>query len=484
MPAQEIIAVTGGPTPNAQANTNFRDPAGMRRRSRGDIRSAPLVPRMREVILTIMRLEWLTTYICKPPEVWNGWKRVQCQELNHSRLAMVVVTGLVAQRLGVLARALNFEKGKLVDIMMKPEPPSPPAEPAAEPELTDKAVVAVVATPQAATPPPSPDGFRGVCKAGSKGASPAKGPVPSAPSARFGGVFKSGPLESRPAATPKATASAQRAHRAQGRLKHVISKIHVFKQLELGVDAPQALSEHGQMHRLFFSSLKVSAAQLTIIAKGNVGACRYLLEHEGLLQYFEKVFWMLGQFYGESDFDLANPEPSSLEGSSDYELHGSKVDFIGSLMSRQSVAVDLAGCVEDARHLRQTASAAFAKLEAKAHRRPLRALCHLHRLHASVACSSQARLSQLQDLQQHRRQRHQHQRAQRAQGRLKHVISKIHVFTQLELGVDAPQALSEHGQMHRLKMLNAESNGTEAPFATRTQGSFWTSCALGGLMLC
>ncbi|CAE7338034.1 unnamed protein product [Symbiodinium sp. CCMP2592] len=114
----------------------------------------------------------------------------------------------------------------------------------------DKAVVAVVATPQAATPPPSPDGFSGVCKAGSKGASPAlKGPVPSAPSARFGGVFKSGPLESRPAAAPKATASAQRAQRAQGRLKHVISKIHVFKPLELGVDAPQALSEHGRMHR-------------------------------------------------------------------------------------------------------------------------------------------------------------------------------------------------------------------------------------------
>ncbi|CAE7338184.1 unnamed protein product [Symbiodinium sp. CCMP2592] len=61
------------------------------------------------------------------------------------------------------------------------------------PTKEDKAVVAVVATPQAATPPPSPDGFSGVCKAGSKGASPAlKGPVPSAPSARFGGVFKSG----------------------------------------------------------------------------------------------------------------------------------------------------------------------------------------------------------------------------------------------------------------------------------------------------
>ncbi|CAE7338013.1 unnamed protein product [Symbiodinium sp. CCMP2592] len=296
----------------------------------------------------------------------------------------------------------------------------------------DKAVVAVVATPQAATPPPSPDGFSGVCKAGSKGA------------------------ESRPAAAPKATASAQRAQRAQGRLKHVISKIHVFKQLELGADAPQALSEHGQMHRLkmlnasqvtdqesngtvapcaagtqgsfwtscalggpgrmgrlnslnsFFSSLKVSAEQLTIIAKGNVGACRYLLEHEGLLQYFEKVFWMLGQFYGESDFDLDNPEPSSLEGGSDYELCGSKVDLIGSLMSRQSVAVDVAGSVEDARHLRQTASAAFAKLEEKAHRRALRALCNLHRLQASVACSSQARLSQLQDPLQHRRQRHQH----------------------------------------------------------------------------
>eukprot|EP00439_Symbiodinium_sp_Y106_P055029 s505_g7.t1 len=72
---------------------------------------------MWQVIFTIMCLEWLTTYICKPPEdrpwdvlgwkgiidedypseIWNGWKRVQCQELNNSRLAMVAITGLVAQ---------------------------------------------------------------------------------------------------------------------------------------------------------------------------------------------------------------------------------------------------------------------------------------------------------------------------------------------------------------------------------------------------
>ena len=32
-----------------------------------------------------------------PSEIWNGWKRVQCQELNNSRLAMVAITGLVAQ---------------------------------------------------------------------------------------------------------------------------------------------------------------------------------------------------------------------------------------------------------------------------------------------------------------------------------------------------------------------------------------------------
>ena len=78
-----------------------------------------------------------------------------------------------------------------------------------------------------------------------------------------------------------------------------------------------------------------------------MGACRYLLEHEGLLQHFEQVFGMLGQFYGESDFDRANSEPSSLEGSSDCELRESKANLIRSLMSRESLAVEEACLVED-----------------------------------------------------------------------------------------------------------------------------------------
>ena len=255
----------------------------------------------------------------------------------------------------------------------------------------------------AGTPPP--DGCSGVCKAGGKSASLAKGPVQPAPPAGFSGVFKSVPLEAaaKPATALTAKAVAQGSERAQGGLMHVyfdfdqtLSKIHVFKQLaglEPGVDAPHALSERGQIHRLkmlnakvqyiyqssygmvvpcaagaegsswtacalggpervgqlgsFFANLKASGVRLSIITKGYVAACRYLLEQEGLLQHFEQIFGMLGQFYGESDFDRANPEPSSLEGSSDYELRESKASLIRSLMSRESLAVEEACLVED-----------------------------------------------------------------------------------------------------------------------------------------
>jgi len=158
--SQELIAGTGGPLPN-----DFWDPAGLSTRVSekellnyramelkhgrvamlavlhwfhvaagyhllGDyaigekMSNDPLVSLtqlpmggMWQVIFTIMCLEWLTTYICKPPEdrpwdvlgwkgiidedypseIWNGWKRVQCQELNNGRLAMVAITGLIAQ---------------------------------------------------------------------------------------------------------------------------------------------------------------------------------------------------------------------------------------------------------------------------------------------------------------------------------------------------------------------------------------------------
>ena len=56
---------------------------------------------------------------------------------------------------------------------------------------------------------------------------------------------------------------------------------------------------------------------------------------------------MLGQFYGESDFDRANPEPSALEGSSDSELRDSKANLIRNLMSGESLAIDEACLVED-----------------------------------------------------------------------------------------------------------------------------------------
>ncbi|CAE7743294.1 FCPE, partial [Symbiodinium pilosum] len=159
-PAQELIAGTGGPFPNS-----FWDPAGISTRSTekellqlraielkhgrvamlavlhwfhvaagyhllGDYASGsrmsddPLVNvtqlpmgGMWQVVFTIMCLEWLTTYVCKPPEdrpwdvlgwkgiivedydskIWNRWQDVQCQELNNGRLAMIAITGLVAQ---------------------------------------------------------------------------------------------------------------------------------------------------------------------------------------------------------------------------------------------------------------------------------------------------------------------------------------------------------------------------------------------------
>ena len=304
----------------------------------------------------------------------------------------------------------------------------------------------------------------------------------------------------------------------------------------------------------FFSSLNASGVRLSIVTKGNVGACRYLLEQEGLLQHFEQVFGMLGQFYGESDFDRANPEPSPLEGSSDCELRESKANLIRSFMSRESLAVEEACLVEDdaqeiasvrgicrsvlvverrgmteseMNELRRLAGAMAAdhakakaaKVVAKPQVAPppppdgFSGICKAGGKGASLAkgpmppappvgfsgvlksappeaAAKPAAAPTATPAA---------ESTQTAQGGLKHVyfdfdqtISTIHVFKQLagwEPGVDAPHALSERGQIHRLKMLNADlqytyqsSKGMVVPCAAGAKGSSWTACALGGLM--
>jgi len=66
-----------------------------------------------QVFFTIMCLEWLTTFVCKPPEdkPWDvigvsdliadeeypEWKNQKMRELNNGRLAMMGIIGLIAQ---------------------------------------------------------------------------------------------------------------------------------------------------------------------------------------------------------------------------------------------------------------------------------------------------------------------------------------------------------------------------------------------------
>ena len=287
----------------------------------------------------------------------------------------------------------------------------------------------------------------------------------------------------------------------------------------------------------FFASLKASGVRLSIITKGNVGACRYLLEHEGLLQHFEQVFGMLGQFYGESDFDRANSEPSSLEGSSDCELRESKANLIHSLMSRESLAVEGACLVEDdaqeiasvqgicrsvfvaerrgmteseMNELRRLAGLLPAELMAKtgtwrenaAAESPvtLPPKAVAARASASEAIKPKATPAPAPD----KPAKPISAIAMRdpslagTSAKVQHIyfdfdqtISRIHVFKQLagwEPGVRPPHALSERGQIHRLKMLNEagpvfvyDGHAVQVAQTSSTTAS-WTACALGGCL--
>lgn len=172
-----------------------------------------------------------------------------------------------------------------------------------------------------------------------------------------------------------------------------ISVIHVFKQVagwEPGVPPPAAYSERGQIYRIsdlnnsgkwgyngatgkvedhaegaswtssalggldrvqklrdMFTEFRNAGIKMTIITKGNVGAVQLLLTKEGLLDFFETVFGLIGDSYGESEFDVGHAL-SPFEGTEENRLNTSKAELIYNLMAQQELnKVEDAILVED-----------------------------------------------------------------------------------------------------------------------------------------
>ncbi|CAL1128508.1 unnamed protein product, partial [Cladocopium goreaui] len=252
--------------------------------------------------------------------------------------------------------------------------------------------------------------------------------------------------------------------------------------------------------RVFFSDLKAAGAKLTIITKGNVGACRFLLQEEGLLGFFEKVFGMLGQFYGESEFDQENKQPSELEGTPDCQLPDMKVNLIQALMSQAGLSTNEAALVED--DAAEIASVKGVCRSVFVSERKGMTAGEMQELRSMVGVQKEA--AQAKSTAAPKQMPSavatapaEPKVAKEASSSVKHVyfdfdqtISRVHVFKQLagwEPGVAGQHSLSERGQIHRLKLLNDSTqyqyqpNGHVVPCPAGVKGAAsWTAGALGG----
>jgi len=102
-----------------------------------------------------------------------------------------------------------------------------------------------------------------------------------------------------------------------------------------------------------FAYLRAQGIVLTIITKGYVGAVNKLLEAEDLLEYFDMVIGMLGDYYlkgsmrESSEYDRSNRQQSSLEGKKECALTSLKADCIRSFLEREGLQESQAVHVDD-----------------------------------------------------------------------------------------------------------------------------------------
>ena len=216
---------------------------------------------------------------------------------------------------------------------------------------------------------------------------------------------------------------------------------------------------------------------------------------------------MLGQFYGESDFDQANKQPSELEGTADCQLPDAKAKLIQALMSQEGLSTGEAVLVEDdpaeiasVQGICQSVFVSERKGMTTAELEELRSMVGARKDSSQVPqAKTVATRKQVPAAAENIavEPKVPVAKAVKPDALVKHVyfdfdqtISKVHVFKQLagwEPGVAGQHALSERGQIHRLKLLNDSSqyqyqpNGHVMSCPAGAKGaSSWTAGALGG----